>query len=188
MNDIIKNILTRRSIRKYKQEQISDDNLNLILECGKFAPSGMNAQAWHFTVIQNKEKLNELNSAVIETLSESSVEQLRKMGTNKNHNFFYHAPTLVVVSCDTTKSVSADEDCSVAIENMMLAAHSLNVSSCWIHIFKMLRDSKKLKAHLTKLGIPENNTVFGSFILGIFDGEEFPKAAPRKENTVTIIK
>ncbi len=188
MNSVINNILTRRSVRRYKQEQISDENLNLILECGKFAPSGMNAQAWHFTVIQNKDKLNQLNSEIIETLSNSPIEQLKKMGTNKNHNFFYHAPTLIIASCDLSKAVSADEDTSVAIENMMLAAHSLNISSCWIHIFKMLRDSENLKNILTEFGVPKNNTVFGSVILGFFDGEELPKAAPRKENTITIIK
>ncbi|WP_347460467.1 nitroreductase family protein [Clostridium sp. DMHC 10] len=63
MNEIIKAILSRRSIRKFKSEQISDDELNSILEAGKFAPSAMNQQSWHFTVIQNKEiiaKVNEL--------------------------------------------------------------------------------------------------------------------------------
>ena len=62
MNEVIQNILTRRSVRVFKEEQISDSNLNIILEGAKFAPSGLSSQSWHFTAVQNKEKIENLVS------------------------------------------------------------------------------------------------------------------------------
>ena len=64
MPDIIESILTRRSIRKYTTRQIGDKDLNIILEAGKYAPSSGNSQSWHFTVLQNKEKLLQLNEHI----------------------------------------------------------------------------------------------------------------------------
>lgn len=63
MNEIIKNILNRRSVRKYKKEQIKIEELQAILEAGKYAPSAMNQQSWHFTVVQNKEVLRKIDEA-----------------------------------------------------------------------------------------------------------------------------
>ena len=186
MNQIIQNMLTRRSIRAYKEDQISDADLNTILEAAKFAPSGMGKQDWHFTAVQNKEKIEELISAIKEALLNSPVEQLQKMGANPNFNPFYNAPTIVISSSDNN-SMTKVSDCAVALENISLAAHSLNIGSCWIHILAVTGNDPKVRNILTELGIPEGNEVSGTAALG-FSSKEAPKAAPRKEGTVNIVK
>lgn len=186
MNEVIQNILTRRSVRVYKEEQISDSDLNTILEAAKFAPSGMNSQSWHFTAVQNKEKIGELVSAIKEAFLNSPIEMYRKFASNPKFNPFYNAPTIVITSFDKSSPIG-QSDCAAALQNMLLAAHSLNIGSCWIHALAGVGDDPKVRGILTELGIPESHEVFGTAALGFNAGEE-PKASPRKEGTVNIVK
>ncbi len=100
MNQVMENILTRRSVRVFKPEQISDVDLNTILEAATFAPSGNNVQSWHFTVVQNSGKLEQLNSLVKEVIfkyaddpSQPVISNMKQRAENPNFNFFYKAPT-----------------------------------------------------------------------------------------------
>lgn len=186
MNEVIQNILTRRSVRSFTKEQISDENLEILLEAAKYAPSGMGKQGWHFTVIQNKDKMNQLITAVKELMSNASEERFRNAGNNPQFNPFFDAPTVIITSYDKN-SVSVEADCAVALENIFLAAHSLNISSCWIHILAYFGNEEKVKDILTELGIPKDNVVFGSAALG-YSNKPLPTAAPRKEGMVNIIK
>ncbi|MDG5854522.1 nitroreductase family protein [Clostridium beijerinckii] len=186
MNEIIQNILTRRSIRTYKEDQISDADLNTVLEAAQFAPTAMGKQGWHFTAVQNKEKIEKLISAIKEAMLKSSIEQYRKMGENPNFNPFYNAPTIVITSHDK-KMPSGESDCAAALENMLLAAHSLNIGSCWIHILALTGNDPNVRNVLTELGVPEDYAVFGTAVLG-YNSKEEPKAAPRKEGTFNIVK
>lgn len=116
MNDIINTLQNRRSIRKFKSEQIKDDELNAILEAGKYAPSGANQQSALFIVVQNKEmreKITKLNAAVL----------------GKDIDPYYGAPTIILVLADKTK-VTPIEDASLALGNMLNAAYSLGIGSC----------------------------------------------------------
>jgi len=186
MNEVIDNILTRRSVRAYKEDQISDEDLNAILEAATFAPSAMGKQDWHFTAVQNKEKIKKLISAIKEAMLKSSIEQYRKMGENPNYIPFYNAPTIVITAYDKT-SITKESDCAVALQNMLLAAHSLNIGSCWIHLLARTGDDPKVRSVLTELGVPEDYAVFGTAVLG-YNSKDEPKAAPRKEGTVNIVK
>lgn len=194
MNEIIKNILSRRSIRTYKEEQISDADLNLVLEAAKFAPSGSNSQSWHFTVVQNKEKLEQLNFLVREAFKSLLIDEktyrAKRSGKiasqSDSYSFYYHAPTLIIVS-NEREYVNAMADCATALENIFLTAHSLGLGSCWINQLSWFCDEPKVRKMLTSLGIPENHMVGGSAVLGFTSGLE-PKAAPRKEGIVSIIK
>lgn len=186
MNEVIQNILTRRSIRTYKENQISDADLNTVLEAAQFAPTGMSKQGWHFTAVQNKEKIENLISAIKEAMLKLPIEQLRKMGENPNYNPFYNAPTLVITAYDKTLA-SKESDCAAALQNMLLAAHALNLGSCWIHILAITGEDTKVRSILTELGVPEDYSVFGTAVLG-YNSKEEPKAAPRKEGTFNIVK
>ncbi|WP_315065673.1 nitroreductase [uncultured Clostridium sp.] len=186
MNEVIQNIITRRSIRSYNEDQISDADLNTILEAAQFAPSGMSKQNWHFTAVQNKEKIEKLVSAIKEAMENSPIEQFKKMAGNPNFNPFYNAPTLVITAYDKNLPTK-ESDCAVALQNMLLAAHSLNIGSCWIHILALTGDDPKVREILTGLGIPEDYSVFGTAILG-FNSKEEPKATPRKDGTINIVK
>jgi nitroreductase len=188
MNQVIDNILMRRSVRKYKMQPIPEDALLEILKAGSFAPSGMNAQSWHFTVIQNKEKLESLEKTVYSALNQSSDEQLRRMGSIEDFHYFYEAPVLVIVS-NAANSISASpvSDAALAIGNMFLAAHSLGIGSCWIHILTRLREVPEVKQALADLGVPSGYVVCGGTTLGYQDGPE-PEAAPRREGTINFVR
>ena len=186
MNEVIKNILTRRSVRVYKDEQISDQDLNVILEAAQFAPSTMNAQDWHFTVVQNKEKIEKLNLMIKEAFLNSSIDHLKKQGSDPNFNVFYKAPTLVIASGDKVTNME-QVDCALALQNIFLAAHSLKIGSCWIHALNIIGDDPKIRGFVAELGIPENYTVYGTAILG-FNGGNEPSARQRKEGTINIVK
>lgn len=174
MNEVINSILSRRSIRKYKETQISDEDLNSILECAQYAPSGMNNQGWHFTVVQNKDTLKKIKSVVSEALSKPA-----------NFDPFYNSPTIIIVS--NNSPITPEADSALAIENIFLSAHSLGIGSCWINILNGLSKDPKVKDLLNELKIPENSVVYGSVSLGFNAGEE-PAAPARKSDVVTILK
>ncbi len=149
MNLVIEGIKNRRSTRSFKKEQISEEALQEILQCGLLAPSGMDEQGIHFSVIQDADILNELKQMV-------------------KRDFIYGAPTLIVVHCDKDYRY-AMSDGSAALENMYIAANALGLGACWIN---------QMKDHyghplLEKLGFQKQ--VFpGCLALGIKDkdGEE----------------
>jgi nitroreductase len=187
MNETLKTILNRRSIRAYKPVQIKDEELEMILDAGKFAPSGMNQQSWHFTVVQNQDMLNSINEYVRGFMLKSGNQEMAAMAKSANFNIFYFAPTLIIVSGDKT-AIAPQANCALALGNMFLAAESLGIGSCWIHaIVIALTATTEGRTLLKELRIPEGYTVYGSGAFGYKAGAT-PAPAPRKEGTVTIIK
>ena len=190
MNEVIKNIVTRRSVRKFiADKQINDDDLNLILEAAKSAPSNMNAQSWHFTVIQNKQKIEKLNYLIINSTSYSSDEEMKQARLRQNVNYFYNAPTVIIVSNDSDSSYASTPvaDSSAALQNIFLAAHSLGLGSCWIQILSFVDESESLRDYLKELGVPENYRIYGTAIIGYPDGD-LPSDIIKKDGTVNIVK
>ena len=173
MNDIIQNMMARRSIRKYKPEQIKDEELELILQAGAYAPSGKGAQPVHLVVIQD--------TAAIAQLSKMNADI---MGTTSDP--FYGAPTVIVVLADKARPTFC-EDGSLVLGNLMNAAHSVGVDSCWIHRARQEFDSDEGKALLKKWGIAGDYAGIGHCILGYHD-DNYPSAAPRKKDFVTYVK
>jgi len=169
MNETIKTLLERRSIRKFKPEQIKDEDLNAILKAGMYAPSGGHQQSALFVVIQDKEtlkKLSAMNAAVL----------------GKDIDPYYGAPTVILVFADKGK-ITPVEDASLALGNMFNAAASLGIGSCWVHRTKQMFETDEGKDLLRKWGITGGYIGVGSCILGYPDGKH-PKAAPRKDNFV----
>lgn len=169
MNDTIKTLLYRRSIRKYKPEQIREDELNAILEAGMYAPSGANQQSALFVVVQDKETINKLSA-------------MNKAILGKDTDPYYGAPTIVLVLADRSK-VTPVEDASLALGNMFNAAASLGVGSCWVHRARQMFESDEGKDLLKKWSVTGDYIGVGSCILGYPDCEH-PKAAPRKEKFI----
>jgi len=186
MNEVIQNILNRRSVRVYADEQIKPEDLDLIIQSGQFAPSGCNEQPWHFTVVQNKEIINTLSAESKKELLKSDNEYFKKMGENDNYNIFYKAPTVIVVSGEKT-SLVPQIDCSAATENMMLAAESLDIGSCWIGLVTYLFRSKRAQEFAKLLEIPAGYEPYYAITLG-YKKFPNPKPQPRRENTVNYIK
>ena len=173
MNETIKNLIERRSCRKYKSEQIKDEELNEILKAGEYAPTGMGLQSPKMVVLQNKEviqKLSKLNAKVM----------------GKDIDPFYSAPTVIVVLADKTKNTYL-EDGSLVLGNLMNAAFSLGIGSCWIHRAKEEFETEEGKELLKEWNISDDYVGIGHCILGYPDGP-LPQSKARKEDYVTIIK
>ena len=170
MNETIKVLKERRSIRKYKDIQITEEELNTILDCGMYAPSGKNRQSGLIVVIQNKE--------LISKIAKINASFVNKVGLNP----FYDAPTLIIVFADKNISTYI-QDGSAIITNMLNAAYSIGVSSCWIHRAKETFETEEGKKLLQEWGIPSNYEGIGNCVLGYADCEN-PKPLPRKDNYV----
>ena len=169
MNDVIKTIESRRSIREYRNEQISREELDTILKAGTFAPSGMGQQASILVAVQDPTviaQMSGLNAAV--------------MGMDIDP--FYGAPTVVVVFADRNR-LTCIEDGSLVIGSMMLAASSIGVDSCWIHRAKETFETEEGEKLKKQWGVPENYTGVGNCILGYRAGE-LPEAAGRKSGRI----
>lgn len=173
MNETIKTLLNRRSVRKFKTDQITDEELNAVLEAGKYAPSGANQQSALLIAVQNKDmikKITKMNAAVI----------------GKDTDPYYGAPTVILVLADKSK-VTPVEDGSLALGNMLNTAYSLGLGSVWVHRVKQMFESEEGKSLLKEWGVEGEYIGIGSCALGYPDCE-FPKAAPRKDNYVVMVK
>ena len=122
LNEVLENIKSRRSVRTYTEQQVSAENLNLILEAATYAPSGMNYQTWHFTAIQDADILRELNEKIKGAFAKSDEPRLQERGHSETYCCYYHAPTLIIVSNEPTQWW-ASMDCACAMQNIFLAAN-----------------------------------------------------------------
>ena len=172
MNETIKTLLDRRSCKSYLPKQVVEAVLQLILTAGTYAANGMARQAPKILVLQDPEKI-----AKLERLNASF------MG-NPDLKPFYGAPTVCWVLADPSVR-TAVEDGSLVIGNMMAAAWSLGVGSCWIHRGKEEAASEEGKALLRKWGLPENLKGVGNCILG-YAAEE-PAAKPRLDGRIVKV-
>ncbi|KGM98411.1 nitroreductase [Clostridium novyi A str. 4552] len=151
-NVVIETIKSRRSIRSYKREQITDKQLQEILDAGMHAPSSHNSQSWHFTVIQNEKVISHISDKAKEVMMNSEDNKIVQIGKGAG-NIFYEAPTVIIVSGNqNSNSGSTIVDCSAAIENMLLAAESLGLGSIWIGLVKFFFT---LEDEVKKLNIPK---------------------------------
>ncbi len=171
--EALENLLTRRSVKRYKNDPVPEDILNKILQAGICAPTGRNAQAPIILAITNKElrdRLSRINAQI--------------MGADGDP--FYGAPTVLVVLADRSVSTYL-YDGALVMGNLMNAAHALGVESCWIHRAKQTFDGEEGKKILHELGIEGDYEGIGNCILGYADGE-YPALKPRKTDYIYRIK
>ncbi len=186
MNEIIQNILNRRSVRVYSDEQIKQEDLNLILQAGIYAPSGCNTQPWHFTVVQNQEILKVLDEETKKVLLTCGDEKFENYAKNEKYSIFHHAPSAIIISGEKSALVP-QTDCAAATENMMLAAESLGIGSCWIGLLTYLFKGAEGKKYTKMLEIPDGYEPYYAISLG-YKKINNPKPLPRREGTVNYIK
>ncbi len=185
VNETLRIIKQRRSVRSYKDEQIKEEELQAVLEAGLYAPNAGD-QAWHFTVVQKKELLARLNLAAKEAAGNMEMKHLRELGNSEQFDCLYGAPTLVIVS-GNEKAVPMDADCAAATENLLLAAESIGLGSCWI-FFVLLAFHSSQGDHLRKeLKIPEGYKPYSSAVLG-YKNVAVNDAPERKHNLITYIR
>ncbi|WP_424359846.1 nitroreductase family protein [Methanocella sp. MCL-LM] len=185
-NETLKIIKQRRSIRSYKDEQIKDEELQTILEAGLYAPHAGD-QAWHFTVVQNRELLSRLNLAAKEVARQMEMEHFKQLGSDEKFDCLYGAPTLIIVSGNEQYPVPLDADCAAAMENMLIAAESVGLGSCWIYFVLMAFYSPQGAELRKELKIPEGYRPYDSAVFGYKKGPA-PEAPERKPNLITYIR
>ena len=170
MNETLKTLQERRSVRRYTNQQVEESALNAILEAGTWAPSGMGTQASVLVAVQDPE--------TIALMSLLNAQIMGQSGTDP----FYGAPTVVVVLADG-ENPNWLKDGSLVMGNLMNAAASLGVASCWINRATELFDLPEGQALLDKWGLPRTMRGVGNCILGYADGP-IPAPKPRKPGRI----
>lgn len=171
MNKTIEDIMTRRSVRKYKPEQITRDELDIVLNAGVAAPTAKNLQSPIIVAVQNREEiahLSKLNAAVM----------------NVDADPFYGAPTVLIILADA-HNPNAVPDGALVMGNLLNAAHAIGLGSCWINRAREVFASDEGRALLKKWGIEGDYIGVGNCILGYPDEE--PEMKPRKDNYVYYV-
>lgn len=169
MNDIIKAMLERRSCKSYKNDMLPKETIDKIIEAGLWAANGRGLQTPVIVAVTDKEtrdKLSRLNADV--------------MGANNDP--FYNAPVVLIVLAPK-EHPNRVYDGSLVMGNLMLAAHSVGIGSCWIHRAKEVMETEEGKAILASCGLEGEWEGIGNCVLGIPEGP-LKEAAPRKDNRV----
>jgi nitroreductase len=176
MNPVIEAIAKRRSVRSYETKPVPRDVLQTIIEAGNQAPSAMNSQPWRFVVVEDqgvKRKL--LNAArpkamgILENVKDvdpERYEQIKKRYEEMDDPVYYSAPVVLFV---IGSGRYADHSCPLACENIMLAAYSLGVGSCWVGFGSMVTEDAEI---VKTLDLKEDEKIYGPIILG------YPKVYP----------
>lgn len=170
MNEVIRAIKQRRSVRLYEDKPVSREIIKTILEAGNEAPSAMNSQPWRFVVVEDKEAKRKLLRAalpnakrILELVKETNPERyemIKKRYDEMGDPVYYAAPAIVFV---IGSGRYADHSCPLACENMMLAAHSVGIGSCWVGFGAMVTDDQEVR---DILGLQEDEKIFGPILLG----------------------
>lgn len=171
MNEILKAIRERRSIRKFKPDMPERKDIDAIIEAGLYAASGKGSQSPIIIAVTNKELRDKI-----------SRDNCKIGGWDESFDPFYGAPAILIVLAPEDNSNNV-RDGSLVIGNMMLAAHSLGLGSIWINraYEEFLTDD--YRKFLASLGVSGSYIGVGHCAVGFIDGET-PKAAPRKSGRV----
>lgn len=173
MNEIIKAIEDRRSCRKYKPEMPPKELLEEVAKAGTYAPTGKNSQNPIILIVTDRvlmDKLSKMNAKILGTSGDP----------------FYGAPCLMLVLADRNYP-NYIQDGSLVMGNLMLAAQSVGLGSCWINRAREEFESLEGKKMLKEWGIKESYAGIGHCVLG-WPAEELRPAPPRKPDYIRWIE
>lgn len=184
-NAVLDNIYQRRSVRNFSDKEVSDEIIKEIIRAGTYAPTAVNKQPWRFVVIKNKQLIEEYDNrakkaflaAYKDTENPDMVRFVQYLSKPKTR-IFYGAPVLILVFA--SPNVINEHDCALAAENMMLAAQSLGIGSCWIGLAGGLGyDIEFLK----EVGVPEGHKLIAPLIFG-YPAKQNLKAPARNADVI----
>jgi len=175
MTDIIDIIKARRSIRKYLDKPISKEIIDKLIEAAKWAPSGMNEQPWGFIVVQDKLLIKELSDRSIPYINKMIEGNPKFIGYKKrmkvkDFNIFYHAPCVIII-LGRADVFFYQNDCAMTAQNLMLAATSMGIGSCWVGMMSTLDKDKWFRENFQ---LPDNYRVVAPIALGYFENKDIP--------------
>lgn len=176
-NPVIEAIMSRRSIRKYKDTPVEREKLQLIAECGVNAPNGMNAQRWEVRIVDNAESI----AAISEEYKKANPQLLERDPGFKN--MFRNAPAVICVAVP-----AGDDGVNAGLlgENIMLAAHSIGLGTvCLGGPVRFLKDSEAGRAFIARLGFSEDYSLL--YMIGMGYPDEAPDAKPRDLSKIRFV-
>lgn len=176
-NPVIEAIMSRRSIRKYKDTPVEREKLQLIAECGVNAPNGMNAQRWEVRIVDNAESI----AAISEEYKKANPQLLERDPGFKN--MFRNAPAVICVAVP-----AGDDGVNAGLlgENIMLAAHSIGLGTvCLGGPVRFLKDSEAGRAFIARLGFGEDYSLL--YMIGVGYPDEAPDAKPRDLSKIRFV-
>ncbi|HRY28962.1 MAG TPA: nitroreductase [Elusimicrobiota bacterium] len=184
MNPVIENIKARRSVRLFDGRKIDKKTLEALIDAARWAPTGMNSQPWRFVVAQGDEFRKKLSALALPRYKkwlEKMPQELKAMRQEVDEKTgdpaYYGAPVVVFV---IGKGMTSDFDCAMACQNIMLAARSLGIGSCWVYIGQLPLDDAEMRGALE---LKEGEKVYGPLVLGYPKGN-FPAPPPKKDPPV----
>lgn len=180
MNEIVRNIITRRSVKSYKSEMPPMEMIREICKAGTYAPTGMGAQSPIILAVTDKALRDRLSRINLDIVTGHNLTT-----TSGHSDPFYGAPVVLVVLAEKERATRV-YDGSLVMENLMLAAHSLGLGSCWIHRAKETFETEEGRAILRELGIEGEYEGIGNCIIG-YENQPPKEQKPRKENYVYYV-
>lgn len=193
--DMLEFIRSRRSTRAFAESPVDQDLTEMVLEAGRYAPSGGNSQTSHFLVIRDRQILDKLALLVREAFADMKITEGMypsmansiRLSKGGKYVFHYNAPVLILAA-NRKDYVNNLADISCALENMMLMANALDLGSCWINQLKWLNEDQRLLCLERELGLRDGERVYGALALGWpSSGAPLREPLPRKGNEVTWI-
>ncbi len=176
MKDIVEIIKTRRCVREYSEKPVPDEEIEFLIDCATYAPSGFNMQPWSFLVVKNKDVMRKISEhgkrsmiPMLEPIKDASPQAKNFLVflKTKGSDMFHNAPVLVII-LGNKNAPTVDYDCSMAAQNMMLTAQSKGIGSCWIGgVQPALMDESFLK----ELGAPDGYKAIAPLIFGYPKGK-----------------
>lgn len=183
MNEAIRAIKERRATRSYKGKPIEKEKIKEIVECGLWAPSARNMQTWKFIVVTNKDLIKEMGKRIqAKVIDNPRYSFVKERAKTREDAIFYSAPLVIFILGDKSNHWSTI-DCSLAAENMMIAAKSLGIASCPIGMASFVKEEKDIVKHL---GFPENYELILTLTFGYPD--ESPEPKERNKDVVKWIE
>jgi nitroreductase len=189
MNEVFDAIRRRRSVRSYDKKSIPRDILSAVIDAGNEAPSAMNSQPWRFVVVEEGAARKKLLRAalpqakkiteLVKDVDPERYEMIKKQFAELPDPVYYSAPAVVFV---IGSGRYAAHSCPLACENMMLAAHSLGMGSCWVGFGAMVTEDQEARS---LLDLKEDESIFGPILFGYPKGET--QRPPKKEPKVKWI-
>ena len=188
--DVLAAIAGRRSTREFTSQAIDPASVRCLIDAAALAPSAVNQQPCTFTVVENQELLTRISgeakaymSATLgaEASHGSRLAQMRARLADPGFQIFYHAPVLILI-CANAPGEWITEDCALAAENLMLAAHSMGLGSCWIGFAQQYLNTAAGRRHL---GLPESWVPVAPIILGY--ARSPPAPVPRRQPEIRWI-
>jgi nitroreductase len=187
MSETLKTIRERRSVRSFSGEPVTREETEALLEAACWAPSAMNAQAVHVTAVCGLPRIGELDAALKAASAKPGFDRYKGYVGGPGYSINFRGATLFLIAgADRTKSFCPVEDASLALGNMLLAAHALGLGAVWINQLGPVCDEPGFRKALTGLGFPESHVVVGCAAVGRRKGAN-PPPPPRVPGRSNIV-